>query len=187
MTNTQLNFDSFSHGQILSKLWLCEKLEPYIPTDAVIMNLASWHNVLGLMLMLRNPSKYKMIYGMDIDASAIEIANKICDTWVIEKRIQNICSDVNKGFRYFPDVVINCSPEHIVGNEWFNKISKGTLVCIQTSNVTDPTAPWLIKTPCPTMDQFQSMYSLSKVHFCGEQRIQYATWGYDRYMIIGVK
>ena len=123
---------------------------------------------------------------MDIDADAIQVADKLCNMWVLEKRIVNICRDVNENLA-FSGVVINCSPEHIVGNDWFNNIQPETLVCIQTSNMTDPTDPWLIKTPCPTMEQFRAKYPLSKVHFCGEQRIQYASWGYDRYMIIGVK
>lgn len=181
-----MNFDSFSHGQIQSKIWLCDMLEPHLGVGATILNLGCWHNVLGLMLSIRNPEKYKMIYGIDIDAAAIDVAKKICDAWVIQQKMRLLHGDVNEKF-IDTDVVINCSPEHIVGSAWFEKIKPGTLVCIQTSNVTDPTYPWLIKTPCPNMEQFRSMYPLTTVHFCGEQRIQYATWGYDRYMIIGVK
>jgi hypothetical protein len=182
-----MNFDSFSHGQILSKMWLCEKLEPYLPKDSTIAILACWYNVLGFMLVTRNPQKFKSITGIDIDPDAVAIADKICNAWTLgSTSIKNICGDVNAVYQR-ADVVINCSPEHITGSDWFYKIASGTLVCIQSSNVTDPTEPWLIKTPHPTLEKFRTMYPLATTHFCESQRIQYATWGYDRYMIIGVK
>jgi hypothetical protein len=31
-----MNYDAFSHGQIKSKLWLAEKIEPYIGKDVVV-------------------------------------------------------------------------------------------------------------------------------------------------------
>ena len=180
-----INFDSFSHGQIASKMWLCEHLEPVVPLQSTATILGSWYNVLGFMLMVRNPYKFKSIHGIDIDADAIAVADKICDTW---SNVTNTNFDVNSGDYPQSDVVINCSPEHMEGSAWFDKIQKGTIVCIQTSNVIDPCAPWYIKTPCPTFEVFQDRYPMNTTHLCDKLEIRYATgWGYDRYMVIGVK
>jgi hypothetical protein len=51
----------------------------------------------------------------------------------------------------------------------------------------DTNAPWYIKTPHPSMESFREKYLLSRTLFAGTKRIQYADWGYDRYMIIGFK
>jgi len=185
--NKNINFDSFSHGQIQCKLWLCEQLEPYLAKGTNLVILASWYNVLGFMLATRNPKKFKSIQGIETDKEAVDVANSLCNAWVSGYPIiSNDCADVNL-VSVKSDVLINCSPEHIEGNDWFTKISPGTIVCIQSSNMTDPNEPWLIKTPCTSIDQFKSMYPLSTTYFCDTMRIQYATWGYDRYMLIGVK
>ena len=179
-----MNYDAFSHGQIASKLWLCEKLEPYLSHTDNLVILGSWYNVLGFMLQVRNPGKCESIQGIDIDFAAVEIARKICDAW---PEITNTRADANTGPPYEAEVVINCSPEHMSGSQWFAKIKPGTVVCIQSSNMTDPCEPWLIKTPHPTLDDFKSRYPLTTVKYCDAMRVQYNAWGYDRYMIIGVK
>jgi hypothetical protein len=71
--------------------------------------------------------------------------------------------------------------------EWFDAIKPGTLVCIQSSDVTDPEYPWLIKTASADIESFKQKYNLSKALFCDTLRIQYGDWGYDRFMLIGVK
>lgn len=190
MTNiVDINFDSFSHGQIKSKLWLCEKLEPYLPDNpANTVILGSWYNVLGFMLLVRNKKKYKTITGVDVDASVQPIANKICDYWVIEsKQVHNIIEDSNLVDYQFIDVVINCSSEHMDNTDWFDKIPSGTLVCIQSSNMTDSGEPWLIKNPSSSLIDFKSKYPLSEVKLLDTLPIAYHTWGYERYMIIGIK
>jgi hypothetical protein len=70
---------------------------------------------------------------------------------------------------------------------WFDNISPGTMVCIQSSNVTDTTEPWLIKNPSHSIDEFLSKYPLSEIKFSETLPITYEDWGYDRYMIIGIK
>lgn len=180
------NFDSFSHGQIKSKLWLCNKLEPYITNDDRLVILGSWYNILGFMMLTRNPDLHS-ITGVDIDNNAVEVSNKITDFWKIEfNNVNNIVSDMNS----IPvpyDVVINCSSEHNDDMSWFDNINDGTLVCIQSSNMTSPDEPWFIKNPSATIDDFKKKYKLTKVNFLDQIRIDYGSWGYDRYMVIGIK
>jgi hypothetical protein len=184
---TNINLDSFSHGQVKSKIWLCEKLEPYIINNANIVILGSWVNVLGFMLLSRQPNGYNYVKGIDIDEGAVDIANKICNYWYVEGVERSVVEDANTTILDGFDVVINCSSEHMEDTKWFDRIPAGTLVCVQSSNLTDSNDPWLITNPSPTIDSFKEKYPLRDIKFCDTLPIRYGDWGYDRYMIIGIK
>lgn len=183
------NYDAFSHGQIKSKMWLCEKLEPHIPESSSIAILGSWYNVLGFMLLTRNNKPYASITGIDQDHYSTKIANKILNFWIIEnfQSINHISQDVNTIDLNAYDVIINCSPEHMESSDWFTNIKEGTIVCIQSSNVTDPNYPWLIQNPSPNLTSFVSKYPVTDTLFLDTLPIRYKDWGYDRYMLIGIK
>jgi hypothetical protein len=178
-----MNYDSFSHGQIKSKLWLCEKLEPYIANKKIVV-LGGWYNIIAFMLLSRG-NHIEKITSIDVDTSVAPIANKINDLWVIEGIVENITGNANN-IPVQHDVIINCSSEHM-DIDWFDQIRPGTIVCIQSSNIIDPNDPWFIKTASPDIESFKQKYNLSKTLFCDTLRIQYDSWGYDRYMIIGIK
>jgi hypothetical protein len=178
-----MNFDSFSHGQIKSKLWLCDKIEPYLNNSNIVI-LGGWYNVLSFLLLSRNNSINK-ITSIDIDPTTKDIADKITDLWRYENKVENIVADaLDIEIQY--DTVINCSSEHMT-TDWFNKIKDGTLVCIQSSNMTDVNEPWNIVTPSTDLQSFKDKYMLSKTMFLDTLRIQYNNFGYDRYMLVGIK
>jgi hypothetical protein len=184
-----MNYDSFSHGQIHSKIWLCEELEKHLPDQSDIYILGCWYNVLGFMMMVRGQSKLNSITGVDIDSDAIKIADKFSNSWAwMHPMMKNICEDANT-YDYCINentVVVNCSSEHFNSNKWFTSLPKNTLVCIQSTNVTDPNSPWFITQPTPDFDSFIKLYPVSHTLFKGTKRIQYGDWGYDRYMVIGL-
>ena len=184
-----MNYDSFSHGQIKSKLWLCQTIENYLPTNPKLSILGSWYNVLSFMLLTRNPTRYEKIVGIDVDKDAIDIADKITSTWIIDDGlVQNKIGDVNYYDYTDSNVIINCSSEHMNSTRWFNNIPKGTLVCIQSSNVVNTEYPWLVTNPSPTIESFGLKYGLTKTYFIDTLPIRYKHGqGYDRYMLIGVK
>lgn len=183
-----MNYDAFSHGQIKSKLWLLDYLEAAIPYKATVNILGSWYNVLGFMMMVRRPNYYKEIVGYDINSDVKETADKINNGFTFDPAvIKNVTKDANHHVYRGVDVVINCSPEHFDNDEWFNKIPFGTVVAIQSSDVTESGDPWFIKQPNPDIETFRSRYALSKVYLCDTMRIQYEDWGYNRFMLIGVK
>ena len=183
-----MNFDSFSHGQIISKLWLCEHLEPYLPEKATVFILGSWYNLLGLMMLIRNHNQYQSILGIDIDTEAVSVADKLCETWIIEKKLCNKVGDANTYMLSGHDVVINCSPEHMDSIDWLKNIVKGTLVCIQSSDMENDGDVWDIKQHTPSMESFVEKYQLDNVLFCGTLPIHYENGkGYNRFMLIGKK
>lgn len=189
MTNTaNMNYDAFSHGQIKSKLWLCETLEPHLPILADVAILGSWYNVLGFMMLTRNQNRYSSITGIDVDSKAITIANKICNYWTMDNvKIRNLELDANSVVFDFCTVVINCSAEHMRSARWYENIPSGSLVCIQSSNVTEINDPWFIQNPSHSISNFASKYPLTTTLFLDTLPIRYQSWGYDRYMVIGIK
>lgn len=182
-----MDYTAFSHGQIQSKQWLCETLEPHVPKNAKVIILGCWYNILALMMLTRNHAKYKSILGIDIDPDAIDIANKVCDAWIIgTDKLLNIIEDASTFDLRGYDVVINCSPEHM-DNTWFNQVESNTLVCIQASNVDNNDDIWKINNPVPSIDIFENKFPLSHVIMSGVKEIKYDDWGYQRFMRIGIK
>ena len=181
-----IDLTAFSHSQTMSKLWLCETIEPYIPKNANVFILGSWYNTLGSMMLIRNRRLYDNIRGIDIDNSVIQIADKLCEAWIIERKLSNAEGDVSNYHLEGPDVIINCSVEHMTNRKWFNNIAKGTIVCLQSSDVTDPNDPWFIKQPSPTMSAFLSGYPFSKILFTGTKKFDYSSITFNRFMVIGI-
>jgi len=186
-----MNYDSFSHGQIQSKLWLCKELERCIYTRCKIAILGSWYNVLSFMIMTRGNIDCQYLLGIDIDPETKTIADQITNAWQIgsDYRIENITADATvydlSGF----DVVINCSPEHMKNNDWFDNIQYGTTVCIQSSDVTTSDDDvWKCVNPNTSLSDLAEKYPLSKYHYSGEREFRYSVDnGYNRFMIIGIK
>jgi hypothetical protein len=183
-----MDYTSFSHGQVLSKIWLCEQLEPHVPKNTRAAIVGSWYNVLAFMMLTRKSELYQYILGIDIDPLAIDTADRICDAWRIgcDKKVSNIVQDA-RTFDYTEfNLVVNCSVEHM-SSDWFNNIPEKTIVCIQSSNVTDTAYPWYISNPNPDQETLAKKYPLSQTLFSGEKEFDYGSWGYKRFMLIGVK
>lgn len=182
------NYDSFSHGQILSKIWLCEQLESYVPKHSRAAIVGSWYNVLAFMLLTRRSDLYQYILGVDIDSNATEVADSICNAWRIgcDKKVSNVTADAGK-FSYDEfNLIINCSVEHM-SSDWYDQVPTGALVCIQSSDVTITAHPWLITNPNPDQETLAKKYPLSQTLFSGEKEFNYDSWGYKRFMLIGIK
>lgn len=185
-----MDFTSFSHGQIQSKLWLCQNLEPHLQEDSRVAVLGSWYNVLSFIMLSRNEKKCQSILGIDIDPNVKEIADRINQMWTMgpSPRVQHVTEDANtynlNGF----NVVINCSPEHMDSDQWFDNIETGTLVCLQSSDIAiRDDEIWKCVNPNLTLDEFTKKYPLTQYFFSDTLRIQYSDWGYNRFMIIGIK
>lgn len=187
--NNIMDFSSFSHGQVQSKQWLCETLEPYIPKQSKVAILGSWYNVLGLMMLTRQHKQYQEILGIDKDAEAIRTAEKICNAWTFgdTKKIRNIKADANYFSFLKYNIIINCSPEHMEKQLWFDNINSGSLVCLQTSNLDYTDEVWKITNPIYTLEEFKNKYPLSHIIVSDTLDIEYNDWGYKRFMLIGTK
>jgi hypothetical protein len=197
--NTFPEYESFKHGLIVSKIWLCEELEKIVNilgySSPNVHILAAWDNLLSFMMLTRNPYLYKNFFSYDINSTFTNAADKICNTWLYDRSdinsiVKNITADVNMYTDYTlstDNIFINCSVDQIESLKWYNNIPNGSLVCLQTTDIIDPNYPWFIKTITPDIDNFRSKFSMKRVYYSGSKNISYNTWGYNRLMIIGVK
>ena len=187
-----MDFSAFSHGQIHSKLWLCETLEPYIDEPVNVIIVGSWYNVLGLLMMVRNRHLYKKIEGVDINSDHINTSNKICDAFVIIDNIvlNNHCSVDDVDFSAY-DIVISTSTEDIQSSDWYEKIPDNKIVCLQSVNLDPGIAKkynnWEIVNPNISMETFLKKFPMNQILFQGSKEFDYGDLKYDRYMIIGKK
>lgn len=194
------DLNSFSHGQITSKIWLCEELEKYCKLNDNLYILGGWHNVLGFMISVRKPNFFKKIHNIDINSDVIEIADKICDTWInvlhaTNSHIINTCADSNAyDLQVNPetDIVINCSVEHFIANDWFNTLPTNTLVCLQSSDmkvkeIIDSVETWQQNQPNRDLATFLNRFPLKEYLYVGTKTFEYPDYGYNRFMMIGRK
>ena len=184
-----MNYDSFSHGQVISKKWLCEQLEPHVPHNATVWVLGSWYNLIAFMLLTRGNKTFKAIVGYDLDPAAKVTADLICNAWTWDDPVvTNVVADAN-GLSWSnpPDVVINCSGEHFENSAWWTAVPESTVVAVQSSNVVDSGPVWNIQQPSPDFETFVGRYPMSNVFYSGTKFIPTGAGGYQRYMLIGTK
>lgn len=194
MENTFDTYESFYHGLVKSKIWLCEELETAIYgkylTKPTLHILGCWDNLLAFMLLTRKSEYYNVVNGYDINPEAITKADRICDMWKYESpKVYNYVQDVNDYdySKHTNSIFINCSIDQMDSNNWYNSVPKGSLVCIQTTNMKDPNFPWFIKQTTDSLDELVDRFKMSNLLYSGVKNIQYETYGYNRYMIIGNK
>lgn len=179
-----IDITSFSHGQITSKIWLCDKIEPYLPTNTKIIILGAWYNVLGFMLLTRYKQITKLT-GIDSNPEVKPIADKLCDAW--PSIVSNITLNSSEVNMEDYDIIINCSPEHMPTNDWFNNIPNNKLVIIQSSDMTIQEEPWLVCNPNISLIDLNNKYKCQTVLFSDTIKLPYSTSFYQRFMIIGKK
>lgn len=184
----QVDFDSFASGQILSKIWLCEELEPVVSqhfhAPVSIVLLGGWYGLINLLLRSRNRIDIRQVKNIDIDQQACDIADKINESWVWQSwQFKSFCQDACK-FEYADtDIVVNTSVEHMQDTQWFDNIPKDTVCVLQSNNMTheDHYRNHL------NLDEFVDDFPLKDVYYAGIKNFQYPDWSFERYMIIGRK
>lgn len=194
MTNQFDTHESFYHGLVKSKIWLCEELEVSMYRESVskptLHILGCWDNLLAFMLLTRKPESYSTVHGYDINPEAINNANKVCDMWKYESpKVYNYVQDVNDYdySRHTNSIFINCSIDQMDSNKWYDTIPVGSLVCIQATDVTNTEFPWLIKQTTSDLNELINRFNFSTLLYSGTKRMQYSVNGYKRFMIIGRK
>jgi hypothetical protein len=189
------NYDAFSHGLVTSKLWLCEELENVIHNNNVknpaLNILGSWNNLLAFMLLIRKPNTYGVVNAYDSDPTAIDEAEKITDTWKHEypkvyNHVINV-DEINFSSCGKESIFINCSVDQFESTTWYDHIPAGRIVCIQSTDMTDESEPWLVKQSTKDIVELTNRYKVSKLLYGGSRKIEYHNWNYNRFLMIGVK
>jgi len=176
--------DAFSSGQVGSKLWLCEELEKTGWTSKTTHIYAGWYGITAFLLLSRGRFKVDHIRSYDIHPECETIANLINQNWEWQNwRFKAFTQDCNKVVDGDRDLVINTSTEHFHVMDWFDNIPKGTRIILQGNDM--PHDDHFVHSE--TLDDFISHYPLSEYVYTGTKHFQYDTWGFTRFMIIGVK
>jgi hypothetical protein len=194
-TSSRNPYESFYHGLVTSKIWLCGELEHAIHIkkmhNPALHILACWDNLLAFMLLTRHPGFYGVVHGYDIDPEAIEAADKITNTWLHEyPKVYNHVLDINNtsfASNGSESVFVNCSVDQVGSTEWFDTISTGCMVCIQATDVNDANPPWLVKQHTENINELKERFKLSETLYEGTREVNYHNMNYNRFMIIGIK
>ena len=188
-------YESFSHGLVASKLWLCERLEQVLDNESIknpaVNILASWDSLLAFMMLTRRPRFYGVVNTYDIDVESTDNANKLCDHWQFEyPKVYNHTRDIktldfsNTGNE---SIFINCSVDQLDNTSWYNIIPDNRLVCLQTTDLPTDTTEWNIKQSYADMSLFTETYKLRRLIYCDSININYGHLKFKRHMMIGIK
>ena len=199
------DFDSMSHGQIQSKVWLINELSKLINNDKIVLHsppiiflMGGWYAILSLLLFNNLKTNINKIRSFDIDSYANEIAKDINREYVKDdwKFISSTADMFDLDYtnteytvtRYdgstcqlidSPDIIINTSCEHIQPFEkWFNLIPKDKTIILQSNNLKHPEHINTVE----SLKEFEQHILDSEILYSGELYINKGN--YTRYMII---
>lgn len=178
------NKDSFSNGQIDSKLWMCRELETLGWSSKLTRIYGGWYGLNAFLLLSREKFKVHRIESFDIDSSCKPIADMINENWVIKEwQFKAHTADCNILPPDNVDLVINTSTEHFENKGWFENLPVGTRVVLQGSNMQRDDV--LVKSN--SVDEFIAHYPLTSIAYQGSLDFVYPGWKFTRYMVIGTK
>jgi hypothetical protein len=189
----EIDLDSFSDGQVRSKIWLCEKLEPILNAEllepARIWVFGGWYGIFSFLLLARARVAVREIHSFDLEEEATDMAWELNRAWWVgHEGFSASRADVNElGPSFYlgdrsPDLVVNTSCEHFSSDRWFESIPPGTLVALQATDMPHPDHLNGVSSVSDLKARFQR---LREVKFSGELRFEYKDWSFTRYMLIG--
>lgn len=177
-TNHIRTLDAFYKGQIKSKEWLIDSLQPFINDNRTVEIHGGWVGVLASLLFQKY--SFEKIVSIDIDPEIEETAKLMNFQEFHDKRFDAITMDMCD-YVSSADIVINTSCEHISQQQydvWLKNLKDDSLIVLQSNNYQIDEHIRI----CENIDHFKSMSNL-KVVFEGTLKLPL----YDRYMLIGNK
>lgn len=166
--------DMFSLGQIKSKEWAIDCLDPFIGDRKTAVVVGAWYGTLGMFLHRSFPQLSLTL--LDIDPRCSEFIDSVFRN---TSGVKAVTQDMYQ-YSYSEDVVINTSCEHIESlDQWLKLLPKGTLVLLQSNNA--DTIDGHINCS-KSIDDFLEKSKLTTVLYSRELEMPM----YTRYMIIGV-
>ena len=169
--------DAFWSGQVKSKEWLIEHLEPFVTKSIKVDIHGGWVGVLASMLFQSNiPVKY--ICSVDIDPTCESIATMMNKIEEQDGRFKAITSDMCT-VPIHGDVIINTSCEHITQEQydtWLSRLPKDSIIVCQSNDYQIQEHVRIAK----TLEEFEQQTKLN-VLWSGQLQTQL----YKRWMVIG--
>lgn len=128
--------DAMYYGQLASKSWIVNTINPLINKKASIYIFGGWVGILAKFLF-KSTIPISKIYNIDIDDWAVDVSKKIntennyfvLNADMIEFEYPTTDNDV---------VVVNTITEHLTQEQytqWYQKVPVGSLVVVQGNNL----------------------------------------------------
>jgi hypothetical protein len=182
--------DSFSSGQIGSKLWLARELENVIlklgNPSLKILCLGGWYGITNFILCSRERLNIESYRSLDIDPNVEVNADNINNFWEWQNwKFKAITDDANT-YQYWPDdfnTVINTSVEHIETHQWYDNIPDGYFVVLQSNDMIHDDHSHNHQ----TLEEMVNDFPMSQLLYKGELLFEYPDWQFKRFMLIGKK
>ena len=176
--------ESFWHGQLDSKVWLCESLASVNHAEASkIVIFGGWYGILASMLF-NSELGVRHIRSIDIDPACKDIALGMNKAYEMDGSFDAVTEDMcNYVYTEDPHIVINTSCEHLTQeqyNTWLEKVPDDTWIVVQSNNFSSH--PEHINCS-ESLEDFKWKAQISKELYSGILELP----KYDRYMIIGRK
>jgi hypothetical protein len=171
--------DAFWKGQLNSKVWLIEHLDPYIKDSVSIDIYGGWVGVLASMLF-QKVNQIKFIRSIDIDPTCEKIAIEMNKLEEIQGKFSAITSNMCE-INSTADIIINTSCEHISQaqyNLWIEKVSQKSLLVLQSNN-------YQIEEHIRTTSSLDEFKTQSRINCIWSGELELPL--YKRYMLIGYK
>ena len=171
--------DAFWSGQVKSKEWLIENLEPFVTKPSRIEIHGGWVGVLASMIFQSKiPARY--IASVDIDSACEPIATMMNKIEEIDGRFKAITNDMCT-VPVSGDIFINTSCEHITQEQyelWLSRLPKNCIVVLQSNDYAIAEHVRIAK----TLEEFKQQSHITEL-WVGSLKTQL----YTRWMIIGTK
>ena len=175
--NPMRTLDAFWKGQMTSKEWLIDNLEPFVTKPSRIEIHGGWVGVLASMIFQSKiPAQY--IASIDIDPLCQHVAIMMNKIEEIDGRFKAITSDMCT-VPVSGDIIINTSCEHITQEQydlWVSRLPKGSLIVLQSN---DYKIAEHVR-PANSLEEFKMQSNLNEL-WSGSLKTQL----YTRWMIIG--
>jgi len=177
--NPMRTLDAFWSGQMKSKEWLINNLEPFVTKPSRIEIHGGWVGVLASMIFQSKiPARY--IASVDLDPLCEHVATMMNKIEEQDGRFKAITGDMCT-VPVNGDVIINTSCEHITQDQyeiWLERMPKDSLLVLQSNNYNIDEHIRLAE----SVDDFAKQCKI-KVQWQGELQLPL----YNRFMIIGKK
>jgi hypothetical protein len=177
--NPMRTLDAFWGGQMKSKEWLIDNLEPFITKPSRIEIHGGWVGVLASMIFQSEiPARY--IASVDIDPLCEHVATMMNKIEEQDGRFKAITGDMCT-VPVHGDIIINTSCEHITQEQydtWLERMPINSLLVLQSNNYKIAEHIRLAE----SIDDFAKQCKI-QVLWQGELQLQL----YKRFMIIGTK
>ena len=169
--------DAFWRGQMQSKEWLIENLQPLVNSPSRIDIHGGWVGVLASMIFQSKiPARY--ICSVDIDPTCEPIATMMNKHEEIDGKFRAITGDMCT-VPVSGNVIVNTSCEHITQKQyetWLARLPKDSIVVLQSNNYDIPEHVRIAQ----TLEEFKKQSHLIEL-WSGMLKTQL----YTRWMIIG--